>query len=69
LNARLDSVKTFPTYQVNYQGKRNGVPVRGRDILILTPKARWLLSVEVDASVSDTLLTNAFPLLKELQFF
>lgn len=58
----------YPAWDVEWQGYRAQRFVRGRDIWVVTPKARWLISLEADGSLSHKLEDDYRRILAGIEF-
>jgi hypothetical protein len=45
-----DPFHGYPAFQINYEGTIDGRFVRGKDLWVASPKARWLISLEGDGA-------------------
>ncbi len=58
----------FPSLQVQYEGEFKDRLVRGRDIWVLSPKARWLFNLEGDVSLYNSRSNDFEQILNAIQF-
>ena len=58
----------LPAFQVRYEGMLNDRVVKGMDIWVISPKARWLFNLEGDVSLYNSLADQVEQILKNLEF-
>jgi hypothetical protein len=58
----------LPSFQLQYEGLSGDRTIKGQDIWVVSPKARWLFNVEGDVSLYNHLSDQYTEILKDLQF-
>ncbi|OGR89357.1 MAG: hypothetical protein A2992_08120 [Elusimicrobia bacterium RIFCSPLOWO2_01_FULL_59_12] len=63
-----DAFHGFPSFQVRYEGMLKERVVKGIDLWVLSPKARWLITLEGDVTLYNSLAEQFDQILKEIEF-
>ncbi len=58
----------LPAYLLTYDGTTGGRYVKGEDIWVVSPKARWLLNIEGDGPLFNRLTLEYHDILNNIQF-
>jgi hypothetical protein len=58
----------YPSLQVQYEGQQDNRVIKGRDIWVLSPKARWLINMEGDVSLYNAIAAPYDQILNGMEF-